>query len=152
MRHRKHTAKLGRNCGHRKAMLVNLACSLIEHEQIETTVDRAKEARRLVDKLIGYAKAGDDHHRRLASATLKDNTPSDKAQTKKDVLAKLFDALAPRFAERKGGYTRIIRTGRRIGDAAYRCLWQLVEGPVAPAAEPKKEAKKAVKKTEEAKA
>ncbi len=129
-------------------MLVNLACSLIECNQIKTTVPRAKEVRRLVDRLITYAKKGDLHHRRLAVAKLKVNTPSDKAQTKKDVVKKLFDDLAKRFAERKGGYTRIIRTGRRIGDAAETCILQFVEegAPVSkkrtakPAAEKKAEA------------
>ena len=94
MRHLRKVAKLGRNCGHRKALLVNMACSLIEHEQIETTVNRAKEVRRLVDRLITYGKKGGEHNRRLAIARIKDNTPSDKAQTKKDVIAKLFGDLA----------------------------------------------------------
>ena len=136
MRHLRKVAKLGRNCGHRKALLVNMACSLIEHEQIETTVNRAKEVRRLVDRLITYGKKGGEHTRRLAIARIKDNTPSDKAQTKKDVIAKLFGDLATRFAERNGGYTRIIRTGKRIGDAADACILQCVEAG-APAAKKK---------------
>ena len=103
-----NTDKLNRNCGHRKAMLVNLACSLIEHESIQTTTIRAKELRRFVERLITMAKAGGDHKRRLAYAKLKINTPSECAQTKKLVLAKLFDELGPRFADRQGGYTRII--------------------------------------------
>ena len=136
MRHLRKVAKLGRNCGHRKALLVNMACSLIEHEQIETTVNRAKEVRRLVDRLVTYGKKGGEHNRRLAIARIKDNTPSDKAQTKKDVIAKLFGDLATRFAERNGGYTRIIRTGKRIGDAADACILQFVEAG-APASKKK---------------
>ena len=139
MRHLKHTAKLGRNCGHRKALLVNLACSIIEHEQVQTTIPRAKEVRRLVDRLISFAQKGTDHHRRLTIAKLKVNTPSDKAQTKKLVVEKLFSDLAKRFEKRNGGYTRIIRTGYRIGDGAEACLIQLVEADAPAAAEEKKE-------------
>ena len=155
MRHLRKIAKLGRNSGHRKALLVNMACSLIEHDQIETTVNRAKEVRRLVDRLITYGKKGGEHNRRLAIARIKDNTPSDKAQTKKAVIMKLFGDLATRFAERNGGYTRIIRTGKRVGDAADACILQFVEAgapasrkksaapveakPEAPAAEAKAE-------------
>ena len=133
MRHLKHTAKLGRNCGHRKALLVNLACSILEHEQVKTTVPRAKEVRILVDKLITLGKAGTPHARRLAAARMKINTEAGKLQSKKMVLDKLFSDLAQRYATRNGGYTRIIRIGHRIGDAAEACLIQLVEA--APAAE-----------------
>ncbi|MBE6404583.1 MAG: 50S ribosomal protein L17 [Lentisphaerae bacterium] len=133
MRHLKHTAKLGRNCGHRKALLVNLACSILEHEQVKTTVTRAKEVRILVDKLITLGKAGTPHARRLAAARMKINTEAGKLQSKKMVLDKLFSDLAQRYATRNGGYTRIIRIGHRIGDAAEACLIQLVEA--APAAE-----------------
>ena len=150
MRHLRKVAKLGRNTGHRKALLVNLACSLIEHDQIETTVNRAKEVRRLVDRLISYGKKGGEHNRRLAIARLKDNTPSAQAQSKKAVVAKLFGDLASRFAERNGGYTRIIRTGNRIGDAAEVCILQFVEAG-APASK-KKAAVPAEPKAEEAKA
>ena len=139
MRHLKHTAKLGRNCGHRKALLVNLACSIIEHEQVQTTIPRAKEVRRLVDRLISFAKKGTDHHRRLTIAKLKVNTPSDKALTKKLVVEKLFSDLAKRFEKRNGGYTRIIRTRYRIGDGAEACLIQLDEADPPAAAEEKKE-------------
>lgn len=150
MRHLRKIAKLGRNTGHRKALLVNLACSLIEHDQIETTVNRAKEVRRFVDRLITYGKKGGEHNRRLAIARLKDNTPSDKAQSKKAVIAKLFGDLATRFAERNGGYTRIIRTGQRVGDAAEACILQFVEAG-APASR-KKAAAPAEPKAEEVKA
>lgn len=133
MRHLKHTAKLGRNSGHRKALLVNLACSLIEHDQIQTTITRAKEVRRFVDRLVTLAKKGGEANRRLAIARLKINTPSDKLQTKKMLLDKLFMDLAVRFATRPGGYTRIIHMPPRVGDAAPMCLIQFVEAG-APAA------------------
>ncbi len=136
MRHLRNISKLGRNCGHRKAMLVNLACSILEHGQIQTTVNRAKEARKLVDALITYAKKGGDHNRRLAAARLKINTPVDKAQGKKPILEKLFGEIAERFAQRPGGYTRIIRLGKRIGDCADLCIIQLVEAG-APASKKK---------------
>ena len=139
MRHLKHTAKLGRNCGHRKALLVNLACSILEHEQVKTTVTRAKEVRILVDKLITLGKAGTPHARRLAAAKMKINTEAGKLQTKKMVLDKLFADLAQRYATRNGGYTRIIRIGHRIGDAAEACLIQLVEAAPAAEAEAKAE-------------
>ena len=118
---------------------MNLACSIIEHEQVQTTIPRAKEVRRLVDRLISFAKKGTEHHRRLTIAKLKVNTPSDKAQTKKLVVEKLFSDLAKRFEKRNGGYTRIIRTGYRIGDGAEACLIQLVEADAPAAAEEKKE-------------
>ena len=126
MRHLRKIAKLGRNSGHRKALLVNMACSLIEHDQIETTVNRAKEVRRLVDRLITYGKKGGEHNRRLAIARIKDNTSSDKAQTKKAVITKLFGDLATRFAERNGGYTRITKLGPRRGDAAEMAIIELL--------------------------
>ena len=145
MRHMKHTAKLNRNCGHRKAMLVNLACSLIEHDRIQTTLIRAKELRRFVERLITSAKKGGDHRRRLVYAKLKINTPSDKAQAKKAVIKKLFDDLAVRFASRPGGYTRIIRTSPRVGDSAPLCFIEFVsaEAPAAEAPAAAEEAPKA---------
>ena len=158
MRHLRNMSKLGRNCGHRKALLVNLACSVIEHEQVRTTINRAKEVRKVVDRLISYAKQGTPHARRLAVAKVKDNTPSDKLQAKKAVVAKLFDDLAARYAERNGGYTRIIRLGFRCGDAAPACIIKLVEAgkPAAPAKKEEVPAAEAVveaeAKPEEAKA
>lgn len=131
MRHLKHTAKLGRNNGHRKAMLVNLACSLIEHNQIQTTVTRAKELRRFVERLVTTARKGGDYQKRLVYAKLKINTPDEKVQGKKAVLEKLFSEVAPRYVSRPGGYTRIIRTGNRVGDAAPMCIIQFVEAASA---------------------
>ena len=148
MRHLRNISKLGRNCGHRKAMLVNLACSLIEHGQIKTTIHRAKEARKLVDALITYAKKGGEHNRRLAAQRLKINTPEDKLQGKKLVLEKLFGPLAEAYAKRPGGYTRIIHLGHRVGDAAQFVMIQLVEAGEAD----KKEAQPAAEATVEAKA
>ena len=112
MRHLRKVAKLGRNSGHRKALLVNLACSVILHEQVKTTVTRAKEVRRLIDRLITFGKKGTEAHRRLA-------------------VAKLFSDLAKRYETRNGGYTRIIRLGTRVGDAAPVCILQLVEAAAA---------------------
>lgn len=149
MRHLRNISKLGRNCGHRKALLVNLACSILEHGQIQTTVNRAKEARKLVDTLITYAKKGGDHNRRLAAARLKINTPVEKAQGKKPILDKLFDEIAKDFALRAGGYTRIIRLGKRIGDCADLCIIQLVEAG-APASKKKAAAPQTVEVKAEA--
>ena len=141
MRHLRNMSKLGRNCGHRKALLVNLACSLIEHGQIKTTINRAKEARKMVDALITYAKKGGDHNRRLAAQKLKINTPAEKLQGKKFVLEKLFGELAQAYAQRPGGYTRIIHLGHRVGDGAKFVLIQLVEaGEAAKKEQPAAEA------------
>ena len=140
MRHLRNMSKLGRNCGHRKALLVNLACSLIEHGQIKTTINRAKEARKIVDALITYAKKGGEHNRRLAAQRLKINTPAEKLQGKKFVLEKLFGELAQAYAKRPGGYTRILHLGHRVGDGSQFVMIQLVEADgaakqEAPAAE-----------------
>jgi large subunit ribosomal protein L17 len=102
-------------------MLANMVCSLFEKGEIRTTVVKAKEARRFADKMITYGKKGDLHHRRLAVAKLRD----------KQAVRLLFEEVSPRYFEREGGYTRIIRLGRRIGDAAEMCLLQLVEEEVS---------------------
>ena len=117
MRHKVHTFKIGRTGAHRKAMLANMVSSLIEHGQIKTTVTKAKEARRVADKMVTLGKKGDLHRRRLAVSKLRDKT----------AVKKLFDEIAPQYAERNGGYTRIIKLGRRQGDAAEMCLLQFVE-------------------------
>ena len=121
MRHRVHTFKIGRTAAHRKAMLANMACSLFENGQIKTTLTKAKELRRFAEKLITLGKKGDLHRRRLAIA---------KMRSVQHVKV-LFDEIAPQYAERNGGYTRIIKTGRRRGDAAEMCVIQLVEGAVS---------------------
>ena len=116
MRHRKAGRKLGRTAAHRNAMLRNMVTSLLEHERIVTTVPKAKEARRVADKMITLAKRGDLHARRQAYAYIRS----------KEVVAKLFDELEPQYADRQGGYTRIIRTGVRHGDAASMAILELV--------------------------
>ena len=121
MRHRMSGRGLNRTSSHRKAMFRNMAASLIEHEQIRTTVPKAKELRRLADKLITLGKAGGLHSRRRALAVLRD-----------DVLArKLFGPLAERYAKRPGGYTRVLRAGLRYGDAAPMAVIELVDRDIA---------------------
>jgi len=138
MRHRKHTFKIGRSGAHRKALLANQVCSLITEGEIKTTVVKAKETRRFADRMITLGKKGDLHHRRLAISRLRD----------KDAVAMLFSEVAPKFANRDGGYTRIIRIGTRIGDAAEMCILQWVESENTP----KPSKKKADSKKVEAKA
>jgi large subunit ribosomal protein L17 len=118
MRHLKAGRKLGRNASHRLALMRNLARALIEHERIITTVEKAKEARPFVEKLITLAKKGTLHARRLALARLPD----------RDVVDKLFKDIGPRFADRPGGYTRIIkRHERRLGDAGRTAFLELLK-------------------------
>lgn len=116
MRHRKAGRKLGRSNTHRKAMLRNMITSLFEHERIVTTVPKAKEARKVADKMITLAKRGDLHSRRQALSYIKS----------RDVVAKLFDEIQEQFSDRQGGYTRIVRTGTRQGDAAPMAILELV--------------------------
>ena len=117
MRHGHGYRKLNRTHEHRKAMFSNMACSLIEHEQIKTTLPKAKEMRRIMDKLIGLGKRGDLHARRLAGSRLKQD----------DAVKKLFDTLGPRYAERNGGYTRVLKAGFRYGDMAPMAIIELVD-------------------------
>lgn len=125
MRHRKAGRKFGRNASHRKAMFSNLVSSLFRHERIQTTEAKAKELRRVADKLITLGKRGDLHARRLALRTLRD----------RDVLQKLFNDIAPRNEGRPGGYTRIIKLRRRSGDNAPISIIELVEQQDAEVAE-----------------
>jgi large subunit ribosomal protein L17 len=131
MRHRNSGKRLGRNTSHRKAMLRNMVTSLMEHEKITTTDARAKELRPLAEKLITLAKRGDLHARRQATEVVRD----------RKTVAKLFERIAPRYADRPGGYTRIIKLGHRLGDNAALSLITLVEEACAPKA--KKKAPKA---------
>ena len=108
MRHRKKGRKLNMTAAHRKAVLRNMATSLFRHERIETTTAKAKELRPFAERLITLAKRGDLHARRLVAQKIPD----------REVLGKLFSDLGPRFAERPGGYTRILKLGNRRGDAA----------------------------------
>ena len=116
MRHRKAGRKLGRTASHREAMLRNMVTSLLDQERIVTTVPKAKEARRVAEQMITLGKRGDLHARRQALSYIRS----------KDVVAKLFDQLSGQYAERQGGYTRIIRTGNRAGDAAPMAILELV--------------------------
>lgn len=117
MRHGISQRKLGRKTGHRKALFRNMAAALIKHEQITTTLPKAKELRPYVEKLITLAKRGGLSNRRLAQARLLDQTQ----------LAKLFDVLADRYAGREGGYTRIVKAGYRASDAAQMAVIELVD-------------------------
>lgn len=117
MRHRKSGRKLGRTSSHRKAMFANMAASLIKHEQITTTLPKAKELRPIVDKLVTLAKRGNLHARRLAISKLRDE----------EMVRKLFDTLADRYKDRNGGYTRVLKAGFRYGDNAPMGVIELVD-------------------------
>ena len=117
MRHRKSGRKLNRTSSHRKAMMRNMVTSLLDHERIETTDAKAKELRRLTDRMITLGKRGDLHARRQALSVIRS----------KAVTAKLFDEIADRFRDRPGGYTRVIKVGNRSGDAAPVSIIELVE-------------------------
>jgi len=117
MRHAKKGRKLGTDASHRTAMLRSLASALLANERIKTTEPRAKEVRGLVDRIITWGKRGDVHARRLALAELGDQA----------LVKKVFDDIAPRFKEREGGYTRILKLGPRKGDAAPMVIIELVD-------------------------
>ncbi len=117
MRHGVSGRKLNRTQSHRKAMFANMAAALIKHEQIRTTLPKAKELRPIVDRLITLGKSGSLHHRRQAFALLRDDT----------MVRKLFGPLATRYGERAGGYTRVLRAGMRYGDAAPMAIIELVD-------------------------
>ncbi|HSD93703.1 MAG TPA: 50S ribosomal protein L17 [Methyloceanibacter sp.] len=117
MRHRNQGRKLNRTATHRSAMLASLATALIKHEQIVTTLPKAKELRRVADRLISLAKKGDLHARRLAFSRIRDDA----------MVAKLFSTLGPRYAERPGGYTRVLKAGFRYGDSAPMAIIELVD-------------------------
>ena len=117
MNHGNGYRRLNRTHEHRKAMFANMASSLIEHEQIKTTLPKAKELRRIADKLITLGKRGDLHARRLAHAELKQDA----------AVKKLFDTLGARYKDRQGGYTRVLKAGFRYGDAAPMAIIELVD-------------------------
>jgi large subunit ribosomal protein L17 len=117
MRHGAGYRKLNRTHEHRKAMFANMAGSLIEHEQIKTTLPKAKDLKRVVDKLITLGKRGDLHARRQAAAALKQDIH----------VTKLFDTLGPRYKDRAGGYTRVLKAGFRYGDMAPMAIIELVD-------------------------
>lgn len=116
MRHRKTGNRLSRTTSHRQAMIRNMVTSLLEHERIVTTTPKAKEVRKVADRMITLAKRGDLHARRQALSVIRD----------KKVVSKLFDELKNEYMDRNGGYTRIIRTGNRVGDAASMAILELV--------------------------
>ena len=119
MRHRKSGGKLGRTSAHRKAMLRNMVTSLLDEERIQTTDAKAKELRKWADKMITLGKRADLHARRNAMRTLRS----------KEVTEKVFGELADRYRDRPGGYTRILKLGNRVGDAAPLSLIELVDRP-----------------------
>lgn len=120
MRHRMAGRKLNRTSSHRKALFANMAAALIKHEQISTTLPKAKDLRRVVERLITLGKRGDLHARRQALSVLKDRA----------LVEKLFSTLADRYKDRAGGYTRVLKAGHRYGDAAAMAVIELVERDV----------------------
>ena len=120
MRHRCAHRKLNRTSSHRKAMFKNMAVALLEHEAIVTTLPKAKELRKVVEPLITLAKTPTLANRRLAFSRVRD----------REIVGKLFDVLAPRYANRNGGYTRVLKYGYRDGDNAPRAFIELVDRPV----------------------
>ncbi|HJC26092.1 50S ribosomal protein L17 [uncultured Alistipes sp.] len=151
MRHNKNFNHLGRQAGHRKAMLSNMASSLILHKRIETTLAKAKAVRMFVEPLVTKSKEDTTHSRRVVFSYLK----------QKEAVTELFRTIAPKIAERPGGYTRILKTGFRLGDAAEMCIIEFVDfneaytlgiTPAAAEAKPKtrRSRKPAAKKTTDA--
>jgi large subunit ribosomal protein L17 len=135
MRHRTSGRKLNRTAEHRKALFANMAAALIKHEQIVTTLPKAKDLRRVTERLITLAKRGDLHARRIVASRLRDEK----------MAAKLFETIGPRYKDRNGGYTRVLKAGFRYGDSAPMAVIELVDrdesakgqdsGPVADMAE-----------------
>ncbi len=117
MRHRKKTVKLGRSQAHRDSLLANQVCSLIEHRRIKTTLAKAKATKPLAEKMLTLGKKGDLHARRIAISYLK----------QKDIVKKLFTEIAPASADRKGGYTRIVKLGNRLSDSAPMAYLEWVD-------------------------
>ena len=140
MRHRRSGRKFNRTASHRQAMFANMAAALVKHEQIVTTLPKAKDLRSVVEALITLAKRGDLHARRVVASRLRDEA----------TVAKLFDTLGPRYQSRAGGYTRVLKAGFRYGDNAPLAVIELVDrdetakgldsGPIAGAEEEQSEA------------
>ena len=120
MRHGNGYRKLNRTHEHRKAMFANMVCSIIEHEQIKTTVPKAKELKRIIDKIITLGKKGNLHARRIAGSRIRQD----------DAVKKLFDILGPRYKDRAGGYSRVLKAGYRYGDMAPMAIIELVDRDV----------------------
>ena len=142
MRQKKAINHLGRKSGHRKALMANMASSLIKHKRIETTVAKAKALRTYVEPLITKSKEDTTHSRRVVFSYLKD----------KDAVKELFATIAPKVAERPGGYTRVLHTGFRLGDGADMALIEFVDFNEAALASAKKEEKKATRRSRSKKA
>jgi large subunit ribosomal protein L17 len=140
MRHQKKTIKLGRTADHRRALLANQVCALIQHQRITTTLAKAKAVRPLAERMVTLGKNGSIHARRRALAVLR----------QKDVVKKLFDDIAQRSAERNGGYTRIVKLGARKSDSARMAFIEWVDAEHVAEEKPTKE-KKAKRKEPEAK-
>lgn len=140
MRHQKKTVKLGRTADHRRALLANQVCALIEHQRIKTTLAKAKAVRPLAERMVTLGKNGSIHARRRAMAVLR----------QKDIVKKLFDDVAQRSAERNGGYTRIVKLGARKSDSARMAFIEWVDAEYIAEEKPKKE-KKARRKEAEGK-
>ena len=121
MRHGNSNRKLNRTHEHRKAMFANMVCSLIEHEQIQTTLPKAKELKKIIDKYITLGKKGSLHSRRLAISRLRQNS----------AVTKLFEILAPRYKKRNGGYSRVLKAGFRYGDAAPLAVIELIDRDIS---------------------
>jgi large subunit ribosomal protein L17 len=138
MRHQKKTIKLGRTGEHRKALLANQVCSLIEHQRIKTTLAKAKAVRPLAERMVTLGKNGSIHARRTALAALR----------QKNAVKKLFDDIAPRSAERNGGYTRIVKLGQRKSDSAPMAFIEWVDMLEVVEEKPAKEKKAKKKETE----
>ena len=137
MRHNKAINHLGRKSGHRKALLANMACSLIEHKRIETTVAKAKALKMYVEPLITKSKEDTTHSRRIVFSYLKN----------KEAVTELFRTIAPQIADRPGGYTRVLKTGFRQGDGADMAIIELVDFNEAALASAKKPAKKTTRRS-----
>ena len=145
MRHQKKTVKLGLTAAHRKALLANQVCSLIEHQRIKTTLAKAKAVRPLAEKMVTLGKKGSLHARRTALAVLR----------QKGAVKKLFDDIAPRSATRNGGYTRIVKLGARKSDSAPVAFIEWVDSPLVveePVAEEKGKKRKGAKPATDAEA
>ena len=139
MRHQKKTIKLGRTADHRKALLANQICSLIEHQRIKTTLAKAKAVRPLAERMVTLGKNGSIHARRTAFATLR----------QKNAVKKLFEDIAPRSAERNGGYTRIVKLGQRKSDSAPMAFIEWVDMAEVVEEKPAKEKKAKRKEAEQ---
>jgi large subunit ribosomal protein L17 len=149
MRHKNSFSKLGRNPSHRRALMRNLATALVINSRIETTLANAKELKRVADKLVTLGKKDNLHARRLAMSYLMTINREEVGNAGKlSAVHKLFTEIAPQYSERAGGYTRVVRTRKRVGDNAQMAVIEFVEGAVkAPAAGKKK--RRVVKKSKD---